>query len=175
MSNLINQDILTVWSVLAAEIHEEGPTLSPTDQNVSQLFHTWFKQHYGKIYKNITILDLSKRNLNHVPTLVFKIPRLKELNLEYNHLTKIPKEIKSLKKLEDLNVQKNNLQSLPKEVGDLVNLKYLLVGENYLETIPFDFSKFKNFQIFDAAGNPDLTLQPEILNHKSFQENLVDE
>jgi Leucine-rich repeat (LRR) protein len=100
------------------------------------------------------VLDLSNKGLEKVPTYVFDMNGLEELNLSHNSLVgAIPAEIRHLKNLKVLRVNDNLMTGVPAEVGQLSKLEELDFSNNQLTGLPNELGNLKNLKIFNLSGN----------------------
>lgn len=72
------------------------------------------------------ITSLKEGKINEI----FKLQRLRVLELCNNQITELPKEIGQLQNLETLNLDYNQLTTLPKELGQLENLFFVSLMHN---------------------------------------------
>jgi Leucine-rich repeat (LRR) protein len=98
----------------------------------------------GKRY-NIeeTFLNLHNKKIRVLPDLVWKLTKLKSLNLMRNQLVNLSDSIGTLVDLEYLYLSYNKLISLPESINNLNNLKYLEIMNNQLTSIPTLTSEIK--------------------------------
>ncbi len=82
------------------------------------------------IRKNITELDLSRKNLERLPDDIGELFSLQVLNLENNFLKCLPNSMHKLFNLKELNLSNNLLEEIPKYIFDLPNLEKLLIDGN---------------------------------------------
>lgn len=94
-----------------------------------------------------TALDLRNRDLDALPTEVFRHSQLKILMLAGNQLNTLPPEIGNLKGLIFLGLSRNQLTQLPPEIGVLENLQTLQVFENQLSQLPIQLGALKNLKV----------------------------
>ncbi|KAJ8497868.1 hypothetical protein OPV22_008420 [Ensete ventricosum] len=104
-------------------------------------------------------VDLSGRQLRHLPEAFGKLRGLVSLNLSNNLLEAIPDAISGLECLEELRLSSNSLLSLPDSIGLLMNLKILDVSGNKLKSLPDSISRCRSLMEFDASYN-ELTYLP---------------
>ena len=111
---------------------------------------------------NTEILDLSHKNLKHLPKEIGQLKKLRFLYLSYNGLITIPKEICQLKNLERINLAHNKLNIIPKEIGQLNNLIEFYLSSNKLKQIPEEISLLKKLRELHLSNNDLKTLPKEI-------------
>lgn len=100
------------------------------------------------------VLNLSNRNLDAVPSYVFGMNSLEELDLSHNALTgALPGEIRQLKSLKVLKVNDNLMTGVPAEVGQLSKLEVLDLSNNQLTGLPNELGNLKNLKTFNLSGN----------------------
>lgn len=100
------------------------------------------------------VLNLSNKNLDNVPSYVFGMASLEELNLSHNALTgALPGEIRQLKNLKVLKVNDNLMTGVPAEVGQLIKLEELDFSNNQLTGLPNELGNLKNLKTFNLSGN----------------------
>ena len=76
-----------------------------------------------------------------------------KFGISFNQLTRVPKEIWKLKKLKHLDLSFNQLTSLPTEIGKLENLEYLYLSDNELTSLPTEIENLKNLNYLDLRKN----------------------
>ena len=76
---------------------------------------------------------------NSLPKEVFKLNRLKSLDIQVEDLTELPKEIGNLNNLEDLTIRCSNLKELPKEIWNLseFEVKFDIKNNNNKELLKY--------------------------------------
>ncbi|XP_078687162.1 uncharacterized protein LOC144919560 [Branchiostoma floridae x Branchiostoma belcheri] len=79
---------------------------------------------------NLQNLDLSKNNISLIPGDLWKLPNLSYLNVSYNKIKKITEEISFAKRLTTLLAQDNELTELPQSISTLPLLEELSVFSN---------------------------------------------
>jgi internalin A len=88
-----------------------------------------------------------------IPTEVFELEDLEELNLSENSLTSIPKSIGQLQNLTSLNLSYNKLTSIPESIGQLQNLALLYLNRNELTAVPKAIFKLKSLELLSLGHN----------------------
>ena len=79
---------------------------------------------------NITILDISRRNLTNLPSSIGNLENLVYLFLRGNKITSIPPQIGKLTNLITLDLSENRITELPSSIGNLKNLLRLYLRYN---------------------------------------------
>lgn len=115
-------------------------------------------------------LVLSWKRLVNVPSEVFELTHLEQLNLSNNNLTSLPIEISKLRNLRKLYLFRNQLTSLPSEILKLKNLTELYLTGNEFTKIPPEVLKLKSLRKLHLAENKLTKLPPEI----SKLENIIE-
>lgn len=99
-------------------------------------------------------LDLSNQHLTQVPSYVFNLTSLEELNVSNNQITgAMQSQIGNLKNLKVLNASNNLMTGVPAEVGQLQNLQTLDLSNNQLTGLPNEIGNLKNLKTFNISGN----------------------
>jgi len=111
---------------------------------------------------NITVLNLSRKNLTNLPSSIGKLKKLTYLDLEDNRLNSLPESIFKLKKLEELKLSQNYLESVPRQIGNLKNITYLGLAGNKLTSIPKEIGKLKKLDVLFLGFNNLTSLPDEI-------------
>lgn len=112
-------------------------------------------------------LDLSNRKLEKIPSEVFAMKDLENLNLSGNKLSGAPQaEIRNLKNLRVLDLHDNALTGLPAELGQLANLVELNVSNNALTGLPLELGNLTQLQLLDVSGNDYSTIDLDQITKK---------
>lgn len=90
-------------------------------------------------------LNLSGKDIDCLPSDLYKITSLVSLNLSNNKLTEIDKQIDNLKNLKELDLSANNFIDLPIEIISLPNLNTLNLKDNPIVNCIPDYS-IKNWR-----------------------------
>ena len=99
-------------------------------------------------------MDLRNKNLEIVPTLVFKRTKTETLDISHNNLTgAMPAEIRHLSELVELNLSHNNFIGVPAEIGQLSKLQILDLSYNNLTGLPLELGNLKALKVLDLRGN----------------------
>ena len=84
----------------------------------------------------ITGLFLNHMELKEIPSEVFRLPNLKELDLRFNKIAVVPATISKLIRLERLVLSNNQIEYLPFELGQLPVLREIRLENNQLGVWP---------------------------------------
>ncbi|MCH2188760.1 prepilin-type N-terminal cleavage/methylation domain-containing protein [Candidatus Gracilibacteria bacterium] len=93
------------------------------------------------------------RGLTEIPSAVFKMTNLEDINLWGNNITHLPPEIGNLTKLRYLNLQHSDITILPPEIGNLVNLNHLILSDNNIINIPPEIGNLTNLFLLALDRN----------------------
>ena len=99
--------------------------------------------------------DLSHNHLIRIPTELYKLTRLRRLNLSYCDLKDIPSAIDVWVELQTLDLSGNQISFLPHNLCELTQLKRLFISDNRLQMdgIPKNIGSMINLESFIAARN----------------------
>ena len=149
-------------SSVPQELHNLGVrNMNITVLNLSHKNLTSLPSSIGKL-KKLTILDLEDNRLNSLPSSIGNLKNLIYIDLEGNRLNSIPESIFKLKKLEELRLSQNYLESVPRQIGNLKKLRYLGLAGNKLTSIPKEIGKLKKLEIIFLGFNKLTSLPDEI-------------
>eukprot|EP01133_Synstelium_polycarpum_P017737 gene17737-21148_t len=98
-------------------------------------------------------LTLSNVWLKTIPTDVWALGELRDLDLSANHLKKVSKSIGSLVHLKRLRLNHNQLSVLPKELYGLSRLTTLYLNNNNIKTMPKEIRNLTSLRILDLSFN----------------------
>ncbi|XP_070837591.1 volume-regulated anion channel subunit LRRC8C [Chaetodon trifascialis] len=143
---------------------------------------------------NIVSLELVGCELERIPSAVFSLNNLQELDLKENKLTTveeimslqhcrrlvtlrlwhnkisyIPDHISKLHSLETLDVSWNKLRKLPSRLFYCTKLRHLDVSHNQLTSLPPEVGILQGLQFFSAAFNSLETLPEELFSCKRLK------
>ncbi|XP_047432582.1 volume-regulated anion channel subunit LRRC8C [Mugil cephalus] len=147
-----------------------------------------------KKFNNLVSLELVGCQLERIPSAVFSLNNLQELDLKDNKLTTveeilslqhcqrlvtlrlwhnkisyIPDHISKLHTLETLDISWNKLKKLPSRLFYCTKLRSLDVSHNQLTSLPSEVSVPQNLQFFSAAFNSLETLPDELFSCKRLK------
>nr|MCU0323565.1 leucine-rich repeat domain-containing protein [Chitinophagaceae bacterium] len=103
---------------------------------------------------NLVTLWLAYNQFSGTNVNFSRLPKLRNLFLQFNSLDKLPDNIGDLSNLEMLSLKGNKFKTLPSTLANLKKLKYLDISENELEQVP--------------VGVTVLTELEGLLMHKNF-------
>ncbi|XP_014837080.1 PREDICTED: volume-regulated anion channel subunit LRRC8C-like [Poecilia mexicana] len=161
-------------------IHNEGVKL--------QAFSTLKK------LTNLVSLELSGCELERIPSAVFSLNNLQELDLKenklctveeilslqhcrrlvtlrlwHNKITYIPDHIAKLHTLETLDISWNKLKKLPSRLFYCTRLRHLDISHNQITSIPSEVNILSGLQFFSAAFNSLESLPEELFSCKRIK------
>ena len=128
--------------------------------------------------EEVTELSLHNCRLDHLPPVVFGMPRLWKLEVSVNRIGEIPRQIGQLKNLRSLSLSFNQLTELPPRFFELRQLTELNLSNNQIKSLPPAIGRLQNLQRLRLAGNALEELPPEIgqlkqLTHLDIQQNQI--
>ncbi|XP_015254369.1 PREDICTED: volume-regulated anion channel subunit LRRC8C-like [Cyprinodon variegatus] len=143
---------------------------------------------------NLVSLELSGCDLERIPSAVFSLNNLQELDLKDNKLTTveeilslqhcrrlvtlrlwhnkisyIPEHITKLRTLETLDISWNKLKKLPSRLFYCTKLRHLDVSHNQITYLPPEVSILQGLQFFSAAFNSLEALPEELYSCKHLK------
>lgn len=151
-----------------------------------------------KQLKTLDELYLEYKGLTTFPTILARLPKLKELSLNDNRITNIPNDIEGFSKLQGLVLSRNdfktadslknlsklktlkyldlshsNITKLPDSLNALKNLEELRLEENQLKEIPESLGKLKKLVRVNVESN-DLRSLPKWILEGKFEQLQLD-
>lgn len=143
---------------------------------------------------NLVSLELVGCELERIPSAVFSLNNLQELDLKdnklttveeimslqhckrlvtlrlwHNKITYIPDHISKLHSLETLDISWNKLRKLPSRLFYCTKLRHLDVSHNQLTSLPSEVGILQGLQFFSAAFNSLETLPEELFSCKRLK------
>lgn len=120
---------------------------------------------------NLQELDLRENKLATVEEILSlqHCRRLVALRLWHNKITYIPDHISKLHSLETLDISWNKLRKLPSRLFYCTKLRHLDVSHNQLTTLPPEAGILQSLQFFSAAFNSLETLPEELFSCKKLK------
>lgn len=117
-----------------------------------------------KVYKSLAevtnpdevyVLRLRGKWLKAVPSEVYKMTNLRELDLRGNRITTISDSIVLLTHLERLEVSRNPLSVLPSEMSQMSQLRELILWDTYMVDFPATFEQLDaTLEVLDIRSCP---------------------
>jgi Leucine-rich repeat (LRR) protein len=149
------------------------------DEEIAKLIDIHFKAEGlteipNFIYKveKLKFLNLDSNNITDIPEIfVDTLSNINLLSFSNNNIKSLPKNIGNLKSLRALSLDENNITSLPESFGNLENLKDLYLEDNNITSLPESFGKLQNLLYLDLSNN-NLTTLPESIKNLKNLENL---
>ena len=99
-----------------------------------------------------------------------QLPKLKKLKLQECRLTKIPSSVFSLSALEELDIYLNYISEIPEGLFNLSNLKALQIGGNNLKALSPNISKLSKLECIEFSSTQIMKLPNEMINLKFLKE-----
>lgn len=120
---------------------------------------------------NLQELDLKENKLSTVEEILSlqHCRRLVTLRLWHNKITYIPEHITKLRTLETLDISWNKLKKLPPRMFYCTKLRHLDVSHNQITSLPPEISILQGLQFFSAAFNSLETLPEELFSCKRIK------
>lgn len=120
---------------------------------------------------NLQELDLKENKLTTVEEILSlqHCQRLVTLRLWHNKITYIPDHISKLHTLETLDISWNKLRKLPSRLFYCTKLRHLDVSHNQLTSLPAEVGILQGLQFFSAAFNSLETLPEEMFSCKRLK------
>ena len=100
-----------------------------------------------------TIIYLKNNLITHLPTALFNLTNMENLDLSENQIAEIPKEISHLVKLKRLTLVSNRIKHLPESFYNLVQLERLNLRHNRLEEVSSNISQMTNLYLLNLSWN----------------------
>ncbi|KAG5835174.1 malignant fibrous histiocytoma-amplified sequence 1 homolog [Anguilla rostrata] len=107
----------------------------------------------GAALTNLRILVLRRNKFPAVPSAVFELGQLTELDLSHNCLGYFSEDIGLLRGLKKLCLSHNKIQYLPSQIGTLQGLEELDISFNELRDFPRSFSQLSRLRTLDVDHN----------------------
>ncbi|XP_007431212.1 leucine-rich repeat-containing protein 27 [Python bivittatus] len=100
-------------------------------------------------------LDLSRKDLQHLTTEIYKLFNLRHLHLEGNALSVIPEDFfQNLPNLTWLDLRYNKFKELPSEIGCHKQLKTLLLERNPIKRLPVELGNLVSLTALNLRHCP---------------------
>jgi len=117
-------------------------------------------------------LNLSRCNLTSIPSQVYSIPQLRELDLSDNRLRVIPIDLCNLSTLQLLKLDNNWIEDLPAAIGDLPHLHELHIDDNLITRVPRAIDRLRDLRILTINSNK-IDRLPDEIGQLSALESLM--
>lgn len=120
---------------------------------------------------NLQELDLKENRLTTVEEILSLLhcQRLTTLRLWHNKITYIPEHISKLHSLETLDISWNKIRKLPSRLFYCTKLRHLDVSHNQLTSLPPEVGILQGLQFFSAAFNSLESLPEELFSCKRLR------
>ena len=100
------------------------------------------------------VIKLEIAGIKSLPSEIFRLSSLVELDIWRIPIGYIPPEIKRLKRLKSLTIGESNIGFIPDWISEMKNLKSLNFGNNGIENIPDSLHQLPKLQFLFLWGNP---------------------
>lgn len=124
----------------------------------------------GSTLTKLHILVLRRNKFTTVPSAVFQLSQLVELDMSHNCLSHVSEDIDLLKGLRKLCISHNKIQYLPSQIGTLQFLEELDVSFNELRDFSGSWSKLRRLRTLDVDHNKLERFPSEILALSDLEE-----
>ncbi|KAA0719982.1 Malignant fibrous histiocytoma-amplified sequence 1 -like protein [Triplophysa tibetana] len=124
----------------------------------------------GSTLTKLRILILRRNKFVTVPSALFQLSQLVELDISHNCLGHFSEDIDLLKSLRKLCISHNKIQYLPSQIGTLQCLEELDVSFNDLRDFPRSVSKLRKLRTLDVDHNKLQRFPSEILALSDLEE-----
>lgn len=124
----------------------------------------------GSTLTKLRILILRRNKFTSVPSPVFQLRHLAELDVSHNCLSHFSEDVEHLKGLKKLCVSHNKIRYLPAQIGTLQALEEVDVSFNELHDFPGSFTHLKKLRTLDVDHNKLQNFPPELLALSELEE-----
>ena len=123
------------------------------------------------LFKNLKVHNLEDNDLSKADfSILNHLPGIRKLNIRECNLTEIPSSVFSLTNLEELDIYLNKISELPEELFTLTNLRGLQIGGNYLKSLSSNISKLANLEWIEFSSTQIWRLPDQMTKLKSLRE-----
>ena len=113
--------------------------------------------------ESLSMLNYSFNQLDSIPTLVFKLKSLVQLDLRGNNLNTIDDTIQNLASLRELIIADNKFTEIPNGVYYIKNLENLFANSNKIQVINVKgLANLKHLSTLNLQNNDISTVPPEL-------------
>ncbi|KAM4709899.1 malignant fibrous histiocytoma-amplified sequence 1 [Discoglossus pictus] len=119
---------------------------------------------------NLHVLILRRNKFLSVPSAVYELGRLTELDMSHNRLNCLTEAVGLLSQLKKLCLSHNQLQTLPRQVGSLLLLEELDVSFNRITHLPDTMQGLPRLRALDLDHNQLANFPPQLLYLPSLEE-----
>ncbi|XP_053318652.1 malignant fibrous histiocytoma-amplified sequence 1 [Spea bombifrons] len=119
---------------------------------------------------NLHVLILRRNKFLNVPSAVYELGRLTELDMSHNRLTCLTEAVGLLSQLKKLCLSHNQLQTLPRVIGTLMHLEELDVSFNRINYLPDTMQGLPRLRTLDLDHNDLFSFPQQLLHLPSLEE-----
>ncbi|XP_069089255.1 volume-regulated anion channel subunit LRRC8C-like [Pleurodeles waltl] len=140
--------------------------LSLHNQGVKLVFLANFKK-----LTNLSRLKLVQCNLDRIPSAVFSLSNLQELDLKENNLTTVNEvaSFQNLRKFTSLKLNYNSIEAISPLIGRVTSLETLNFNKNKISEIPLNLFKLTKLRQLELGYNNISRIPPEISQLQDLQ------
>uniref|UniRef100_A0A1I7XFZ6 Protein lap4 n=1 Tax=Heterorhabditis bacteriophora TaxID=37862 RepID=A0A1I7XFZ6_HETBA len=117
----------------------------------------------------LRLLDLSDNNLISIPSEIAQLVSLVELNLSRNDISDLPEQMKECKTLMILDLSSNPITRLPETISQCVSLTHLALNDVSLTQLPVDIGHLSHLRSLEVRENLIRTLPASITQLEKLQ------
>ncbi|WKY16106.1 hypothetical protein Q1695_001075 [Nippostrongylus brasiliensis] len=117
----------------------------------------------------LRLLDLSDNDIFCVPPDIASLSNLVELNLSRNDISDLPEQLKECRMLMILDLSSNPITRLPETIAHCISLTHLGLNDVSLTQLPSDIGQLVNLRSLEARDNLIRTLPPSVVLLKNLQ------
>ncbi|XP_078543347.1 volume-regulated anion channel subunit LRRC8A-like [Lissotriton helveticus] len=140
--------------------------LSLHNQGIKLVFLANFKK-----LTNLSRLKLVQCNLDRIPSAVFSLSNLQELDLKENNLTTVNEvaSFQNLRKFTSLKLNYNSIEAISPLIGRITTLETLNFNKNKISEIPLNLFKLTKLRQLELGYNSISKIPPEISQLQDLQ------
>lgn len=111
---------------------------------------------------NLTNLEIINNKIEIIPQEICKLTKLEWLTLKHTQIKEISNEIFNMPKLRTLNLEHNQIEVLPVRIRNMTKLKTLNLCHNFIRCIPKEIGCLTNLCYLDVGYNRIKVISKEI-------------
>jgi len=115
------------------------------------------------VWLDLSNKDFSSEGINVLPSAIGELTELRTLILKDNKITTLPFEIFKLKKLRKLDLASNSVEVIPASIAELENLDTLDLRYNGISSLPPEIAKLYKLKYLQLWGNKLVEVEKSII------------